>query len=114
MAPGLGLGLGLATGCSRGALMGLGGSLAAVLGLGWVAGAGLVGAWALAAAGLLAVGTSLGPVWEVSPAAWGVECWMRTLCWWWMRGLWWWRSWSRTRGRGLWETTEGPGLRGRA
>ena len=31
-----------------------------VLGFGWVAGAGLVGAWALAAAGLLAVGTGLG------------------------------------------------------
>ena len=47
-------------GCGRGALMGLGGCLAAVLGFGWVAGAGLVGAWALAAAGLLAVGTGLG------------------------------------------------------
>ena len=32
-----------------------------------------------------------GPVWEVSPAAWGVECWMRTWWWWWMRWLWWWR-----------------------
>ena len=60
MAPGLGWGLGLAAGCSRGALMGLGGCLAAVLGFGWVPGAGLVGAWALAAAGLLAVGTGLG------------------------------------------------------
>ena len=60
MAPGLGLGLGLAAGCGRGALTGMGGCLAAVLGFGWVAGAGLVGAWALAAAGLLAVGTGLG------------------------------------------------------
>ena len=57
MAPGLGLGLGLAAGCGRGALTGLGGCLAAVFGFSWVAGAGLVGAWALAAAGLLAVGT---------------------------------------------------------
>ena len=48
MAPGLGLGLGLAAG--------LGGRLAAVLGFGWVVGVGFVGAWALAAAGLLAVG----------------------------------------------------------
>ena len=60
MAPGLGLGLGLAAGCGRGALTGLGGCLAAVLGFGWVADAGLVGAWALAASGLLAVGTGLG------------------------------------------------------
>ena len=34
--------------------------MAAVLGFGRAAGAGLVGAWALAAAGLLAVGTGLG------------------------------------------------------
>ena len=60
MAPGLDLGLGLAAGCGRGALTGLGGCLVAVLGFGWVAGAGLVGAWALAAAGLLAVGAGLG------------------------------------------------------
>ena len=57
---GLGLGLGLAAGCGRGALAGLGGCLAPVLGFGRVAGAGLVGAWALAAAGLLAVETGLG------------------------------------------------------
>ena len=60
MAPGLGLGLRSAAGCGRGALTGLRGCLAAVLGFGWVAGAGLVEAWALAAAGLLAVGTGLG------------------------------------------------------
>ena len=60
MAPGLDLGLGMAPGCGRGALTGLGGCLAAVLGFGWVAGVGLVGAWALAAAGLLAVGACLG------------------------------------------------------
>ena len=48
MAPGLGLGLGLAAGV----LTGLGGRL----GFGWVVGVGFVGAWALAAAGLLAVG----------------------------------------------------------
>ena len=60
MAPGLGLGMGLAAGCSRGALTGSGGCLADVLGFDWVAGAGLVGACALAAAGLLAVGTGLG------------------------------------------------------
>ena len=52
MTPGLDLGLGLAAGCGRGALTGLGGCLAAVLGFGWVAGVGLVGAWALAAAGV--------------------------------------------------------------
>ena len=60
MAPGLGLGLGLAAGCGRGALTGLVGCLVSVLGFGWVAGAGLVGTWALAVAGLLAVGTGLG------------------------------------------------------
>ena len=60
MAPGLDLGLGLAAGCGCGALTGLGGCLAAVLGFGWVAGVGLVGAWALAAAGLLAVVAGLG------------------------------------------------------
>ena len=59
MAPGLGLGLGLAAGCGPGAPIGLGGCLAAVLGFGRVAGAGLVGVWALAAAGFLAVGTGL-------------------------------------------------------
>ena len=60
MAPGLDFGLGLAAGCGRGTLTGLGGCFAAVLGFGWVAGVGLVGAWALAAAGLLAVGACLG------------------------------------------------------
>ena len=60
MAPGLDLGLGLAAGCGRGALTVLGGCLAAVLGFGRVAGAGLVGAWALVAAGLLAVGGGFG------------------------------------------------------
>ena len=60
MAPGLGLGLGLAVGCRPGALTGLGGCLAAVLGFGWVAGAGIIGAWALAALGLLAVGAGFG------------------------------------------------------
>ena len=60
MAPGLDLGLGLAAGCGRRALTGLGGCLAAVLGFGLVAGVGLVRAWALAAAGLLAVGAVLG------------------------------------------------------
>ena len=56
---GLGLGLGLAAGCGRGAT-GPGGFLAAVLGFGRAAGVGWAGAWALAAAGLLAVGTGLG------------------------------------------------------
>ena len=60
MAPGLDLGLGLAAGCGRGALTGFGGCLAAVLDFGWVVGVGLVGLWALAAAGLLAVGAGLG------------------------------------------------------
>ena len=60
MAPGLGFGLGLAAGCGRGTLRAVCGCLAAVLGFGWVADAGLVGAWALPAAGLLAVGTGLG------------------------------------------------------
>ena len=56
MAPSFGLGLCLAAGCRRGVLTGSGGRLAAVLGFGWVVGVGFVGAWALAAAGLLAVG----------------------------------------------------------
>ena len=60
MARGLDLGLGLAAGCGRGVLAGLGGCLAAVLGFGWVVGVGFVGAWALAATGLLAVGVGLG------------------------------------------------------
>ena len=59
MAPGLGLGLGLAAGCGRGVLAGLGGRLAAALGFGWVVGVGFVGAWALAAARLLPVGAGL-------------------------------------------------------
>ena len=59
MAPGLGLGLGVAAGCGRVAPTGLGGCLAPVLGFGRAAGAGLVRAWALAAAGLLAVGRGL-------------------------------------------------------
>ena len=51
----------------------------------------------------------------MSPAAWGVECWMRTWWWWWwMRWSWWWRLWSRRRRRGPRETAEGPGPRGRA
>ena len=66
--------MGLAAGCGRGALTGLGGCLAAVLGFSWVAGVSLVGVWALAAAELLAVGAALEAIWEVSPAAWGVEC----------------------------------------
>ena len=60
MAPGLDLGVGLAASCGRGALTGLGCCLVAVLGFGWVAGVDLVGGWALAAAGLLAVGACLG------------------------------------------------------
>ena len=60
VAPGLGLGMGLAAGCGRGAPTGSGGCLAAVLGFGRAAGARFVRAWALAAAGLLAVGTALG------------------------------------------------------
>ena len=59
VAPGLGLGLGLAAGCGRGVLRGLGGRLAAVLCFGLVVGVGFVRAWALAAAGLLAVGAGL-------------------------------------------------------
>ena len=60
MAPGLSLGLGLAAGCGRGTPTSLGDCLVAVLSSGRAAGAGLVGAWALAAAGSVAVGTSLG------------------------------------------------------
>ena len=60
MAPGLDLGLSSAAGCGRGALTGLGGCLAAVLGFGLVARVCLVGASALAAAGLLAVGAGYG------------------------------------------------------
>ena len=40
--------------------MGSAARLAAVLGFGWVVGVGFVGAWALAAAGLLVVGAGLG------------------------------------------------------
>ena len=60
VAPGLGLGLSLAAGCGRGAAAGYGGCLAAVLGFGRFGGAGFIGARALAAAGLLTVGTGLG------------------------------------------------------
>ena len=60
VAPGLGLGLGMAAGSGRGAPSGLGGCLAAVLGFGRAAGAGFVGAWVVAAAGLLVVATGLG------------------------------------------------------
>ena len=60
VAPAFGLGLGLAAGCGHGVLTGFGGCLAAVLGFSRFAGAGLVGAWALAAAGSLAVETGLG------------------------------------------------------
>ena len=62
MAPGLGLGLGFWVGC-----------LAAVLGFGQAAGAGFVGAWALAAAGLLAVGSGLGARLGGLPRGLGVE-----------------------------------------
>ena len=56
----LGLWLGFGCGLRRGAPTGLGGCLAAVLGFGRAAGAGLVGAWALAAAGLFAMETGSG------------------------------------------------------
>ena len=59
-AAGSGLGLGLAAGCGCGVPTGSGGCLAAVLGLGRAAGTGFVGAWALAAAGLLTLWTGLG------------------------------------------------------
>ena len=100
VAPGLGLGLGLAACCSRGAPTGLGDCLAAVLGFGGGSGAGLVGPWAFAAAGLLAVGTGLGARLGGFPVASGVECWMRTWSWWWMGWFCWWRlcSWRRRRG----------------
>ena len=51
---GTGLGLGFGLGCGLRSWR-----LAAVLSFGWVAGAGLVGAWALAAAGFLALGAGL-------------------------------------------------------
>ena len=60
MAPGFGLGLALAAGCGRGVRTRLGPCLAASLGFGRAAGAGLVGAWAMAVAGLLVLGTGLG------------------------------------------------------
>ena len=59
MAAGLGLGLRFTAGWCRGALTGLHGCLAAVLSFVRAGGAGFVGARALAAAGLLAVGTGL-------------------------------------------------------
>ena len=55
-----GLGFGLAAGVGHGALTGLPGCLAAVLGFSRAAGADFAGAWALAAAGLLDLGTGLG------------------------------------------------------
>ena len=60
MALSLGFGLDLSAGCARGAPASLGGCLTAVLGVGRAPGAGFVGAWALAAAGLLVLGTGLG------------------------------------------------------
>ena len=57
---GLGLGLGFCCGLRLRRATGFGGCLAAVLGFGRAADAGLVGPWALAAAGLLAVGTGFG------------------------------------------------------
>ena len=60
VAPGFGLGLGLAAGCGRGAPTDFGGCLAAVFGFGRAASMGFVRAWALAASGLLAVWTGLG------------------------------------------------------
>ena len=112
--------------CCRGAGLGLGLEFGCGLwswradGLGWLLGGGLgfrpgcgcgprrgVG---LGGGGFARGGDGFG---EVSPTAWGVECWMRTWWWWWMRWLWWWRLWSRRRRRGLWGTAEGPGLRGR-
>ena len=100
MAPGLDLGLGLAVGCGRGALTGLGGCLAAVLGFGWVAGVGLVGAWALAAAGLLAVGAGLGARLGGVPRGLGGGVLDEAWWWLWMRWSWWWRLWSRWRKKG--------------
>ena len=114
VAPDLDLGLGLAAGCGRGALTGLGGCLAAVLGFGWVAGVGLVGAWALAAAGLLAMGAGLGARLGGVPRGLGggeldedvvvvVDEVVVVV-----------KLWSHRRRRGLWETAEGPGLRRRS
>ena len=71
VAPGLGLGWGLAAGCGRGAPTSLGGCLAAALNFGRAVNAGLVGVWALAAAGLLVVGTGLGARLGGSPRGWG-------------------------------------------
>ena len=56
---------------------GLGCCLAAVFCFGRAAGLGFAGAWALAAAGLLALETGLGPIRGVFPAPWGLECWTR-------------------------------------
>ena len=50
---------------------GLDGCLAAVLNFGRAAGAGFTGAWALAVAGLLAVGTGLGALFRGFPLGWG-------------------------------------------
>ena len=118
--------------CCRGAGFGLGFGLGCGLrswradGFGWLFGGGLGfrlgrGCGPRRSLGLGRGGVARGwgrvwgPVWEVSPAAWGVECWMRTWWWWWwMRWSWWWRLWSRRRRRGLWETAEGPGLQRRA
>ena len=69
--PGFRLGLGLAAGCGRGVPTGQGGCLAAVFGFGRAAGGGFVRARALAAAGLLAVGTGSGARLGGSPRGFG-------------------------------------------
>ena len=117
--------------CRRGAGFGLGFGLGCGLrswradGFGWLFGGGLgfrlgrgcgprrgvgLGGGGVARGG----GVFGGPFGRCPPRPWGVECWMRTWWWRWMRWSWWWRLWSRRRRRGLWETAEGPGLRGRA
>ena len=80
--------------CRRGAGFGLGFGLGCGLrswradGFGWLFGGGL-GFWlgrgcgprrgvGLGGGGVARGGGGFRPVWEVSPAAWGVECWMRT------------------------------------
>ena len=74
VAPGLDLGLGLATGCGRGLLTGW----VAVWRRSWVSAGSRVwassgrGPWRRRGCSLW--GLVLGPVYEVSSAAWGVEC----------------------------------------
>ena len=91
--------------------MGFGGCLAAVLGFGRATGAGFVGAWPFAAAGLLVMETGLRARSGGFPCGLGGGVLDEDLWWWRMRWLWWWRLSSRRRRRELWGMAAGLGRR---